>query len=132
MDSNLAKSLQLIELILASPQGLSAQEIVDQADLSRSTVFTLLKSLIALGYLDQEGSRGKYFCGPKLQAWRNSPDTTDAELIARFNQEVKGRDWLESVFLIKHVGKVPLVIARHESLQPVRFSLSEGAPGASL
>lgn len=132
IESNLTKSLQLLEYFLASPQGLTIAEIQAKSDLSRSTVFNLLKNLRALGYIEQAGSRGKYYSGPKLQAWRNSPSDTDTEMIHRFNAEFPSGRIDETVLLSKLIGDAPVVIAQCESTKPIRYNLVAGSTAAHL
>ena len=51
--STVERTLRLVELLLAQPDGLSPQELMFQAGLPRSSLFQLLNTLKKLGYLEQ-------------------------------------------------------------------------------
>lgn len=81
------RALRLVELLLSRSEGWTAQELQAQLDLSRSSLFLLLRTLKALGYLEQAGKRGLYLPGPRLKAWRNAGTASPQELLVAFYQE---------------------------------------------
>lgn len=113
-DAYLARSaertLRILELVLAHPEGLSAQVLAAETGFSRSSLFMLLKTLKTLGYLDQTEKRGRYLPGPRLLAWQARGDLNQQDLMAAFYQEVASRSWPETVALLIPVsgGVIPL------------------------
>src|SRR5512133_912696 len=93
--STAQRTLALVELLLANPDGLTPQELVTQLEISRSTLFLLLNTLKQLGYVEQSEKRGRYRSGPRLQAWRSSTPGAAPDLIQAFYQEVERRSWAE-------------------------------------
>jgi DNA-binding IclR family transcriptional regulator len=83
------RTLRLIELLLSRPEGWTPQELLVQLDLSRSSLFVLLRTLKTLGYVEQAGIRGRYVPGPRLQAWRAPQSPSAQELLTAFYQEVE-------------------------------------------
>lgn len=83
------RTLRLIELLLAHPEGWTPQDLLIQLDLPRSSLFELLRAFKALGYADQAGKRGRYVPGPRLLAWRAPQAPTAQNLLTAFYQEVE-------------------------------------------
>lgn len=86
---NAERTLRLIELLLAHPEGWTPQDLLIQLDLPRSSLFELLRAFKALGYADQAGKRGRYVPGPRLLAWRAPQALTAQNLLTAFYQEVE-------------------------------------------
>ncbi|GIV69783.1 pyridoxamine 5'-phosphate oxidase family protein [Caldilinea sp.] len=82
------RTIEVLESLLANPQGLTLQEMLATVDSPRSTLFTLLAALKQLGYVAQRERGGRYYAGPRLQAWRTaSPRLRNADLLTAFYQE---------------------------------------------
>ncbi|MCS6828145.1 MAG: pyridoxamine 5'-phosphate oxidase family protein [Caldilinea sp.] len=82
------RTIEVLECLLAHPQGLKLQEMLSAVDGSRSTLFTLLAALKALGYVAQKERGGRYYAGPRLLTWRAaSPRRRHADLLTAFYQE---------------------------------------------
>lgn len=56
--STAERTLRLIELLLAQPEGLTPQELQVQLDLSRSSLFLLLRTLKVLGMWSRPKNAG--------------------------------------------------------------------------
>ena len=65
---SVSRALQLLETLLRSGVPLSALELSQQTDLNRSTVHSLLDTLLACGYVQRESSYGKYQPSIKMYA----------------------------------------------------------------
>ena len=52
LSSTIERTLSLLEIFIQNPEGLNPQEILEKIQISRSTLFTLLKELKDIGYLD--------------------------------------------------------------------------------
>ena len=62
------RAFQLLEILMRSHIPLSAIELSQQTDLNRSTVHSLLDTLIACGYVQRESNSGKYLPTIKMYA----------------------------------------------------------------
>ena len=126
------RTLRLVELLLANPNGLSPQELVGELESSRSTLFVLLNALKKLGYVEQSEKRGRYRAGARLQAWRASGPGQTADLSQAFYQEAERRAFSETLALIAPATGGPLVLAQVEGSQQVRAVLATGQNARGL
>ncbi len=124
------RTLRLIELLMEAPEGLTAQDLQLQLDLSRSSLFVLLRSLKALGYIDQTEKRGRYKPGPRLEAWRSSRHPLARDLISAFYQEAGSQPWEDTLLLLLPSEHGPRPTAQVEGRRQVRcaFELGLAAP----
>ena len=84
------RALNILELLSAEPDGLTASDLLERLDLSRSALFALLNTLKARDYVVQHENRGRYRLGPAL--WTLAPgrqDDLDAELAEIVTQELR-------------------------------------------
>lgn len=127
------RTLDLVELLLANPDGLAPHELLSHLEVSRSTLFLLLATLKQLGYVEQAERRGRYRAGPRLRAWRESfPTLPGADLSQAFFQEAERREWTETLALALPSPAGPLVLAQVEGSQQVRVSLLPGRADSRL
>jgi DNA-binding IclR family transcriptional regulator len=127
------RTLELVELLLASPDGLPPHELLIHLEVSRSTLFSLLSTLKQLGYVEQAERRGRYRPGPRLRAWRETfPAFPSADLSQAFYQETERREWPETLALAFPSPAGPLVLAQVEGSQRVRASLLPGQADSRL
>jgi len=120
------RTLKLVELLLARPEGLTPQEMQPQLDISRSTLFLMLRTLKTLGYVEQAEKRGRYSPGPRLQAWRASPSLSSQDLLTAFYQDTSSRNLPETLALLVPSPEGPLVLAQVEPNRQVRSVLAPG------
>lgn len=128
------RALRLVELLLTRPEGWTPQELVIELDLSRSSLFVLLRTLKALGYVDQAGRRGRYISGPRLQAWRGPLSPSAQDLLTAFYQETDARPMDETLALVIKTGETNsrgdtpgyMIVAQAESTAQVRSSFING------
>jgi DNA-binding IclR family transcriptional regulator/nitroimidazol reductase NimA-like FMN-containing flavoprotein (pyridoxamine 5'-phosphate oxidase superfamily) len=130
--STAERTLRLIELLLESPEGLTAQELQGQLDLSRSSLFLMLRTLKTLGYIDQSEKRGRYRPGLRLEAWRSSPTPAARDLLAAFYQQAGHLSWPETLVLALPSPQGLLVMAQVEGTAQVRSAFIPGQPQAGL
>jgi DNA-binding IclR family transcriptional regulator/nitroimidazol reductase NimA-like FMN-containing flavoprotein (pyridoxamine 5'-phosphate oxidase superfamily) len=123
-----ARTVQLLELLLANPQGVTPQECLTHLDVTRSTLFALLQTLKTLGYIDQRKSRGRYRPGPRLMAWRGSMGSDPRDLLTAFHQEATSSQMEETLALAVLTPPHILILAQRESTQHVRTSYDPGQP----
>lgn len=88
------RTIRLIELFLSKDEGWTPHELLIQMDVSRSTLFLLLRTLKRLGYIEQAGKRGRYLPGPRLQALRASHSPSSQDLLTAFYQEAA--NWIDA------------------------------------
>jgi DNA-binding IclR family transcriptional regulator/nitroimidazol reductase NimA-like FMN-containing flavoprotein (pyridoxamine 5'-phosphate oxidase superfamily) len=120
------RTLKLIELLLAQPDGLTPQEMLPQLDVSRSTLFLMLRTFKTLGYVEQAEKRGRYSPGPRLQAWRTSRSLSSQDLLTAFYQETSHRSMPETLALLVSSPEGPLVLAQVEPDRQIRSVLATG------
>ncbi|WP_299029207.1 pyridoxamine 5'-phosphate oxidase family protein [uncultured Thermanaerothrix sp.] len=114
------RTLRLIEILLAHPEGVTPQDLLPRLGGARSSLFILLKTLKALGYLDQSEKRGRYLPGPRLLAWQARGDLSQQELLAAFYQESAQVAWPETVALVVPISEGLLVLAQAEGSHETR------------
>ncbi|MEN4012003.1 MAG: pyridoxamine 5'-phosphate oxidase family protein [Chloroflexota bacterium] len=120
------RTLRLVELLFASPEGLSPQDILPRLGISRSSLFILLRTLKALGYVEQAERRGRYRPGARLMAWRFSSGETHQSLLDAFYQEARNAKWSETLLVAVPAPQGELVLAQVESPQTVRSAYQVG------
>lgn len=127
--STIERTLRLVELLLAHPEGLSPREITDRLPVSRSTLFLLLRELKDLGYVEQSETHGRYRAGPRLLSWRASAPAQD--LRQAFARELAHRSWPETLILVAPAGLRAenglRVLAQAEGTERVRSAYEVGA-----
>jgi DNA-binding IclR family transcriptional regulator len=120
------RTVQLLELLLNYPQGITSQECIDQLEITRSSLFSLLRTLKILGYVEQNNKRGVYRPGPRLLAWRGSASSDPQDLLTAFYQETSARSQVETIALVVSNHPELLVLAQVESAQRVRSAFETG------
>jgi DNA-binding IclR family transcriptional regulator len=122
------RTIQILEMLLCHPQGVTASEMLLEIDVSRSSLFAFLNTLKALGYVEQAQKRGRYRAGPRLLAWRGGAGPAlDADLQSAFYQEA-GESGLEETLalVVPTAADEALVLAQVESPRQVRSVLEFG------
>ncbi len=122
------RTLSLIELFLNQPEGLSPTEIAEQLTISRSTLFTLLKELKDLGYVEQTEQRGRYYAGPKLKAWSGFSGPNFQSLLTGFEKETQQTDYTETVALAAPSPNGIILLQQVEGNQSIRAVYTVGDP----
>jgi DNA-binding IclR family transcriptional regulator len=121
------RTINLLELFLRNPEGLTLQEILDSVEISRSSLFALLNTLKTLEYIEQREKRGRYRAGPRLQAWFGSIFLDSQDLVIAFYQEAKSHPIKETMALAVRNGGEITIIAQVESEHRVRSSYNPGS-----
>ena len=124
------RALRLVELLLSRPQGWTPQELLTQLDLSRSSLYLLLRTLKTLGYVEQAGKRGRYSPGPRLKAWRASDSPSPQDLLVAFYQEATAQPLAETLALALPAAAGNrdrlLIVAQVEGSSLVRSAFTTG------
>jgi DNA-binding IclR family transcriptional regulator/nitroimidazol reductase NimA-like FMN-containing flavoprotein (pyridoxamine 5'-phosphate oxidase superfamily) len=128
LSTTIERTLALLEIFIQNPEGLSPQEILEQTKISRSTLFTLLKELKDIGYLDQSEARGRYIAGPRLLSWSGSNSPSYQTLINVFQQELHGKTYSETLGLAVPGPQGILLLDQKEADQVIRAVYSVGEP----
>jgi len=129
------RTIEVLEGLLAHPQGLTLQQLLAVVDGSRSSVFQMLNTLKTLGYVEQSERRGRYRAGARLLAWRAAaPSVLNADLLKAFYEEAGAAQLSETLALAMPLptGEVQ-VIGQVEGRAGVRSVFVGGArlPGES-
>ncbi|MCX7609005.1 MAG: helix-turn-helix domain-containing protein [Anaerolineales bacterium] len=126
--SSVERALMLLEAVRSQPHGVTLAELLAQLDISRSTLFVLLHTLKALGYLEQAEKRGRYRAGPRLLAWRGSPfPLSSSEMLSAFFQEAEMLGLGETVALFVPLEEQEvLMLGQVESRREVRSVFKTG------
>ena len=124
--STAERTLRLLELLLAEPEGLTPQEMLVRLGMSRSTLFELLRTLKLLGYVEQTEKRGRYRSGRRLAAWRAAPLDARQDLLSAFYQEAGRQNWPETVLLVVEGQEGILILGQVEGTQKIRSVYNTG------
>jgi DNA-binding IclR family transcriptional regulator/nitroimidazol reductase NimA-like FMN-containing flavoprotein (pyridoxamine 5'-phosphate oxidase superfamily) len=120
------RTLQLLEFLLSNPSGVSPQDCLAQLDITRSSLFALLQTLKALGYIEQPEVRGSYLPGPRLLALRGAGWKDPQDLITSFYQESASSPIDETLGLAISSPPNILLLAQREGTHHVRTSYKTG------
>lgn len=118
----LVKTFEVLETINREPK-LSLKEITERVSLPKPTVFRLLYTLQALGYVDQDSDSQTYTLSSKFISFVSGANRGDGLLnCAKSYMEKLQDEFKETVNLAKLVNGVPTYINILESKQPFRIS----------
>lgn len=120
LTSTIQRTLTILELFLSEQRPLTAQEIVQQTGISRSTVFSMLKVLLDLEYLEQRQNRGPYSAGWRFSAWKGVSTPSYQSLINAFQQESQVHSFDETLALAVLSPQGIVVLAQVESPAEIR------------
>lgn len=134
------RTLNILEALSAEPEGLTAGDLMDRLDLSRSSLFALLNTLKARHYVEQVDSRGAYQLGPAL--WALVPGRPEGlgMLVKAFLSDRELQEVSETVTLFWLDRSEVVVLAQREGEHQVRavfrpgerYAARESAAGAVL
>lgn len=94
------RTIEVLEGLLAHPQGLTLKQLLASVDGSRSSIFLMLNTLKSLGYVEQSERRGRYRAGARLLAWRAAaPSVLNADLLKAFYEEAETAQFKETLAL---------------------------------
>jgi len=129
------RALLLLEILLAQPQGVELSDLFAHVDAARSSLFVLLNTLKALGYVEQAEKRGRYRPGPRLLAWRGGSSLLpSADLLSAFFQEAHSSGLEETLALLVPVGEGEVgVVGQVEGRREIRsvFDTGQRLPASS-
>ena len=128
LTSTIQRTLAILELFLENKESITAQEIVDQTGISRSTVFSMLKVLKDLDYLEQRQNRGPYSVGRRFSAWSGASSPTFQTLINAFQQEVGASEFSETIALVVASTRGNIVLNQVESKHIIRAVYATTTP----
>lgn len=117
--TSIERALFLLELLLEQPEGVELGELLTRVEISRSSLFALLHTLKAIGYIEQAGRRGRYRAGPRLLAWR-SGHLLPPNVQAAFYQEASALALADTLALVLPSPAGALLVAQVEGTAQVR------------
>jgi len=103
---SVARSLEILELFDEHTRELSIKEISNKLDLHKSTVHSLLKTLMHYGYVKQNAATSDYLLGWKLYERGNLVvSQLDLRSIARVHLEELNEQTNKTVHLVQLIGE---------------------------
>ncbi len=126
------RTLRLLEVLAVASDGLTAAELLETLQLSRSSLFALLNTLKTHHYIEQDDSRGRYRLGAAL--WTLLPGRQHGlgPLIEAFQNDVELGMVAETVGLAWLDGSETVMIAQRESQLNVRAVFRPGERRAAM
>ncbi len=127
----LHKAFQLLELLRQNPTGCSAQQLMTQLGMPRSTFFGLINLLKEWEIVDQVQARGNYVIGRRLLSWMGTPLPLWQEWIEAFEQTARGQNFAETVVLAfphPQGAQILAILPSQQRLQPF-FRVGEVVSG---
>jgi len=121
-------TLRILELLRQNPEGITPNDSLAHVDISRSSLFSLLRELKTLGYLEQTRERGRYTAGPRLLAWQHSSPAGPQDILTAFYQEAAHAPIDETLVLANLELNDVFIVAQVESTQHVRSTYDLGRP----
>ncbi|MFP4344210.1 MAG: pyridoxamine 5'-phosphate oxidase family protein [Anaerolineales bacterium] len=120
------RTLRILELLVAHPEGLTSGEIEEALEISHSALFALLNTLKNLEYVEQEMPRRPYRAGPRLRALAGARSVDAGALTLAFYEETARHVPDETEALVVLDGAEALVLAEAPCPEPVRAVLPPG------
>ncbi len=120
------RTLSILELLVAHPEGLTSGEIEEALEISHSALFALLNTLKNLGYVEQAAPRHPYRPGPRLQALAPARPIDAGALTLAFYEETVHRSPAESLALAILEGSDALILAEAPCAEAVRAVFAPG------
>lgn len=121
MDTTLTKGIRLLEALCASEARRGVTELAVELGLQKSNVYRLLRTLVALGYVDQDTATSRY--GPSLRLWEFGAmvaDRLDLRTVARPRLLKLAEETQETVHLSILSGLEVVFIDKVDSPFPLR------------
>jgi len=120
------RTMRLLELLAAAPDGLPAGEMLSQLLFSRSALFALLNTLKVRHYIEQDDARGRYRLGPAM--WNLLPVRQPglSRLIEAFRADTDLLALPETAALVRLNEAQAVVIDQLASRQTVRVVFEPG------
>lgn len=123
----LAQGLQVLSLFTRERTRLSAPEIAQELSLSRTTVFRLLHTLCAAGYMRKEGDERHYTPGPALlgSGFSYLASLDFVEVAQPVLQKLRDESGLSAHLAIRDGSEI-VYVARYAAKTTVRSSVTIG------
>jgi DNA-binding IclR family transcriptional regulator len=128
LDQSVGRALKVLEAVVKAGAPLRLAAIAEAVDLKKSTVHRLLKTLMALGYVEQEAETGRY--GASLKLWEMGSAVVVEHPVRRaagsFLQSLH-KETGETVSLLVPDGDDVIYLDKLVSPRAVRFSTRPGS-----
>jgi DNA-binding IclR family transcriptional regulator len=128
MDQSVARALKIMEIVARAGGPVRMSKVADEAGLQKSTAHRILRSLVELGYIEQEAETGRY--GASLKVWELGSDVAVAHPIKRaaaaFLQTLH-KETGQTVSLLVPSGDDVLYLEKLVSPRAIRFSTRPGS-----
>jgi DNA-binding IclR family transcriptional regulator len=118
--------LNLLELLALAPTAQSFTELSQTLEIPKSSLFQLLKNLLARGYVRQDEDTGRYLLGDKVRELAAKRGTRPPEEVVAPYLEAACRDLNETCAFYQRVGEEAQVIATRSGGQALGYSMRLG------
>jgi DNA-binding IclR family transcriptional regulator/nitroimidazol reductase NimA-like FMN-containing flavoprotein (pyridoxamine 5'-phosphate oxidase superfamily) len=120
------RTLLILEALLKNPEGLAAQELQRQLNISRSTLYAILGTLKEMDYVVQPANRSPFQAGSRLVGWQRTTPLTPLDLMRAFHTEAAALELPETLALLLPAAEGLLVLAQVEPAVLVRCRFETG------
>ena len=121
------RALDILQAFRPGENRLSATDLLARVDLSRPTLYRLLRTLESRGFVLSSGQPQRFSLGPAVaqlaQAWSSGHDLTE---VVRPVMEALWAQTGETVALLRHQGQDRVCVAEFPSAQPLSFRRGVG------
>lgn len=115
---SLNRGLEILELVISNPDGLSLNTLADRLGIAPPTVFNLAGTLIAKGYLEKTERPIRYRLGKRLvELIKNAPETQTEKVFAGLPQ-LRTKLNASSILYAEWIGVECLQAVRVDSVRP--------------
>ncbi len=121
----IGKALDLLAALRHSGRPLSLNDLTQQAGLAKSSVFRMLYTLEATGYVQRDAT-GRYVVAPGVRAWGKEQFQHDLIALAMPHMRELSREFGETVSLAMRFDNRIEVVATIESAQLIRMANTVG------
>ncbi len=120
------RTLRVLELLAATPEGLTAGQLAEELEIPHSALHALLNTLAGQEYVIQTGARQPYHLGPRAQALSRPRALGADALLLTFYEEAGALPPEETLALVTLNGRDILTLAEVPCAQTVRSVIPPG------
>jgi IclR family acetate operon transcriptional repressor len=118
----------ILRMAAQQPEGVRLAEIASRLGAPRSSIHSLLKGLVSVGFLEESGTR--YLIGRGIPALLTPQRTASIAEAAREDIELLSRQTGETALLGTLLGDSVVYVFQAESTQSIRYTATLGDPRA--
>ncbi len=120
------RTLRVLELLAATPEGLTAGQLAEELGIPHSALHALLNTLMGQEYVTQAEARQPYHLGPRAQALSRPRALGADALLLTFYEEAGAFPPEETLALVTLNGRDSLILGEVPCTQTVRSVIPPG------